>query len=133
MMNTPYGSYSMFIDGNTIVTRFAGMFNVATTELFVQEAKPLIEQFGDKQFLVLADMLNLEGATPEAYTVIDSFNRWINTRNMLAKALIIENKIIAQIARLRVESTKYQNIQYFKTKEDALSWFSEFQQKQIAS
>ncbi|MEP4888715.1 MAG: hypothetical protein ABJV04_01705 [Aliiglaciecola sp.] len=132
-MKTPYGSYNLSIDGNIARMRFVGMFNAATTELFVKEFKVLLEQFGDKPFLVLGDLLELEGATPEAYAMINDFNTWVNTRNMVAKALLIENKIIAQIARHRVESVRFQNIRYFSNNDEALAWFEQLQKQQIAS
>ena len=132
-MKTPYGSYNLYIDGNIAFMRFVGMFNAATTTHLAQEARELLEQFGNKDFLIFADMLQLEGATPEAYTIIDEFNQWLNTRNMIGKALLIENKIIVQIARHRVKSFKHQNIQYFSNKDEALMWFEEIQKQQIAS
>ncbi|MFA3792281.1 hypothetical protein AB6T38_14295 [Aliiglaciecola sp. SL4] len=132
-MKTPYGSYNLTIDGNIAHMRFVGMFNAATTKLLLKEVKIQIEQFGDKPFLILGDLLELEGATPEAYSIINDLNVWINKRNMIAKALLIENKIIAQIARHRIESLKFQNIRYFTNNDEALAWFEQLQKQQVAS
>ncbi|GAC14528.1 hypothetical protein [Aliiglaciecola lipolytica] len=129
-MNTPHGSYTIEVEHNIVHMRYVGMFNAATASLYAEEAKDKIRQLPYDEFFILGDLRKFLGATPDAYAIVNKFNHWVNTQNLRAKALVISNQVVAEIARERISAVKQQNLQYFKGTEEAINWFYEIENRQ---
>ncbi len=120
--NNIHGEREVFMQDRIITARFIGMFNEHGVKRITDEIRDCIYQLSGEPFAILVDDLKLEGGTPEAYVVLEEYNQWLNTQNLVAKAMVLTSKahkaIIDKLSPSRLE----QNIQYFVSEDSALDW-----------
>ena len=121
-MYDEHGKYSISMDGGIFYSKFEGAFNDIASKSWCERAKRVIESFGNRKFLMLVNLLELEGGTPGAWDDADRFNKWLNQKNMIAKALVITSSMTKEIERARVPSSRTQNIRYFENERNATTW-----------
>jgi len=117
-----HGQNIITAKGNLIHVTLRGAFNEYGARDVARQAKSIVERLSPDRFTILINMLNLEGATPEAFTVSNEFNEWLNKQNMIAKAIVIKSESIKAIDQQWVPAKKGQNIEYFENEEDAYRW-----------
>lgn len=121
-----HGEFSIKVQGNIILTKLIGCFNVEGITLYCDAVKKLvIEQFADRPFVMLVDDLEVEGGTPEAFEALNAYNHWMTGQAIVAKALIAHSKTIKQLTLQLSPEIKQQNIQYFTEYESALRWLAD--------
>jgi len=86
----------------------------------------VVERFQQKEFLLLIDIKNCEGGTPEGYEESRKFNIWLDEQNLTAKAIVSSSSIFIQINESIVRDTNKQNIQYFENQKNAVNWLQSF-------
>ncbi|MEP4888714.1 MAG: STAS/SEC14 domain-containing protein [Aliiglaciecola sp.] len=121
-MKTPLGSYEFKVEGRIVYQTFTGMFSGKTARTYLRETKQLITQFEGKAFCMLIDIREMEGLTPDGYNMIDNFNQWVNTQNLVAKAIVVSNDVVGKIVSSRVPELKKQNVKYFEDIQTAIKW-----------
>ncbi|GAB2705115.1 STAS/SEC14 domain-containing protein [Aliiglaciecola aliphaticivorans] len=121
-MKTPLGSYQFRVEDNIVYQTFRGMFSGHTAATYLSETKKMINQFDGKPFAMLIDISDMLGLTPEGYEMIDKFNHWVNSQNLVAKAIVVSNDVIGKIVSERVPELKKQNVRYFHDLHDAIEW-----------
>lgn len=122
-MKTPLGSYDFRIEGNILFQTFIGMFSENSARAYLKEAQQLIKKFDGNPFFIVIDIREMDGATPEAYDMTEHYNQWVNTQHLVAKAIIVKNKVVGKIGSNRMPTLKTQNLQYFNDIDGALAWF----------
>ena len=113
---------SFIVKENIIHVTLKGAFNEYGAKDVSKKAKEVILALNDKKFLVLVNLLSLEGATPEAFNISNEFNEWLNCQNMVAKAIVVTSQTIKAIDQQWVPSKVVQNIEYFENEDAAFAW-----------
>lgn len=121
-MNTGHGIIDIDIDGDIIIARYIGLFNVDGMERELTKLRQAVESIAPAPFAILVDNLSVEGGTPEAYEVLELFNQWLNTQPLVAKATVSESSVKLKIVDERVPSRQLQNQRSFSTLESARRW-----------
>lgn len=121
-MTVEHGENTIIVKENIIHITLKGGFNKSGAKDVSRKTKEIICSFNQKRFLILVNLLNLDGATPEAFNTSNEFNEWLNSQNMVAKAIVITSQTIKAIDQKWVPSKIVQNIGYFDNEEDALKW-----------
>lgn len=122
MDNFPEGKVLVKTEGQIVIAKYIGTFNESGIHQQLEAVKEAVKGFGDKPFAMLVDVQFLVGGTPEAYEISDNFNRWLNTRNLIAKATVFQSKVKLKIIDARVISKKHQNHASFNNLGEARGW-----------
>lgn len=121
-MNIEHGESTIVAKENIIHITLKGAFNEYGAIDVSKKTMEIIRNFNQKRFMLLVNLLNLDGATPEAFNISNEFNEWLNSQNMVAKAIVITSQVIKAIDQQWVPSKVVQNIEYFDSENDALIW-----------
>ncbi len=121
-MVTEHGESSISIDGDIITVTAVGAFNLEGIVKVIAELKLIIGSFCQKEFKLLFDYSQTEGGTPEVFEKINECNVWLNSQNMVAKALIINSPINLAILESRTPARNSQNSKRFDDKASAIAW-----------
>lgn len=121
-MTLKHGESTIILKGNIIHITLEGAFNEYGAKEVSATTREIINTLNQKEFLILANLLNLNGATPEAFSISNEFNAWLNNQNMVAKAIVIQSDTVKEIDKHWVPSKAIQNIEYFDNEDDALIW-----------
>ena len=98
-MTVEHGEHIVNIQGNIIYTKVIGSFNELGVKSYTDPVISVVKKLERKRFAILVDNTELEGATPEAYQLLESYNLWLNQQNMIAKALVFNIAIMATITK----------------------------------
>lgn len=123
-MNNLHGTYSIKKDADIVRYELIGTFNENVTQDFIDELKSLILGYSSRPFKLMNVQIQLEGATPAAFELVNQLNEWLNTQNMIAKAIVNNSEVLAKMHRFFIPAREAQNIQYFSREEDALAWLT---------
>jgi len=121
-MDVEHGDYIITVEGTIITVTMSGAFNEYGIKECIRKIRLVIEELGDNTFLLLNDMLKLNGATPEAFHEINKFNLWLNNKPLHAFALVIKSSVILDILRARITLAKQQKVKVFDNNFDAINW-----------
>jgi hypothetical protein len=121
-MATEHGESSISIDGDIITVKAVGAFNLEGIVKVIAELELIIDSFCQKEFKLLFDYSQTEGGTPEVFEKINECNVWLNSQNMIAKALIINSPINLAILESRTPARNSQNTKQFDDKASAITW-----------
>lgn len=121
-MDTVHGESSITIDGDIITVKAVGAFNLEGIVKVIAELELVIDSFCKKKFKLLFDYSQTEGGTPEVFEKINECNVWLNSQNMVAKALIINSPINLAILESRTPARNSQNAKQFDNKASAIAW-----------
>lgn len=117
-----HGESRVYLKDNIVFVKLSGMFNDLGAKQFTSEVKRLVLSLGDQAFGILIDDLDLEGGTPEAYAILEEYNQWLNSKPLKAKAMVMTSNAHKEIINTLSPSRKKQNIQYFLTEPEAVTW-----------
>ncbi len=117
-----HGDYFIRIEGNIVFISLEGSMNEYSVKELFFEAKTIINNFNGNKFSMLSNLSKIIGGTPEAYDEANKFNEWLNTQNMVAKAVVITSPTLSKIERIRVPAKLLQNIKEFDNEPDAIKW-----------
>jgi len=120
-----HGTVIASLDKQIIRVTLKGMFNELGAKEYTNTVKEYVLQLESKPFAILINNLEMKGGTPEAYQELESYNRWLNTQNLIAKAMVIESNLHQQIIDHYSPSRQSQNTRSFLTEEEALNWLQQ--------
>ncbi|QIR13699.1 hypothetical protein [Shewanella aestuarii] len=121
-MAVAHGEHSVSMQEDIIYTKVIGAFNEFGIKNYTDTVMTLVKQREGKPFAVLVDNTKLEGATPEAFQLLESYNLWMNQQNMIAKALVFNVAILATITQSQTPSLCAENVKICKSIEEAQTW-----------
>lgn len=121
-MTVEHGKSAVSVDGDIIIVKAVGSFNREGIVTTIEELKSVIEGFCQKEFKLLFDYSEAEGGTPDVFDRINECNIWLNSQNMVAKALVINSSIHLAILESRTPARNSQNAKSFDNKESAINW-----------
>lgn len=117
-----HGESTFCVDGNIITVVMKGAFNEYGFRAFANRINQIIADFKGEKFYLLMDMTESIGGTPELYLEADKYNEWLNSQNMVAKAIVINSIVNLNIYKVRVKATLVQDHKFFDNDIDALKW-----------
>jgi hypothetical protein len=121
-MTVEHGKFSISVDGDIITIKAVGAFNAEGAVKIIEQLKSVIESFCQKEFKLLFDYSETEGGTPDVYQKINECNIWLNSQNMVAKALVIDSSMKLAILESRTPARRSQNSAHFADKASAIKW-----------
>lgn len=124
-MSTSFSNYSIEVKENIIYLLIEGSLDIETSQRWIDEMKLVIKGFEGREFKILVDTLKMDGATPEAYDVIDDYNKWLSNQNIIAKAMIMPQKFLKEIYEARVPSRLGHEVKCFLDREVGEKWLLE--------
>ena len=123
-MAVAHGQSSISVDGDIITVKAVGAFNLEGITKTIEQLKLFIEGFGQKEFKLLFDYTETEGGTPDVFDKINECNIWLNSQNMVAKAVVINSSILLAILESRTPARNSQNAQSFDDTTSAINWLA---------
>lgn len=120
-----HGIFHIAPQANFLNIKLTGSFNQEGSLAFITAVKAAIAEFNELSFALLFDITDFEGATPEAYQEIDSYNSWLNSQKMVAKATVIKSRVQISIVDFLSPARKHQNTQNFYHYSDAEVWLNQ--------
>ena len=117
-----HGKSFISVDGDIITVKAVGAYNTEGIVKVIEELKVIIESFSHKEFKLLFDYTETDGGTPEVFEKINECNIWLNSQNMVAKALVINSAMHLSILESRTPARKSQNTKNFDNKASAIYW-----------
>jgi hypothetical protein len=124
-MGKQHGEVSFTLQGNIIIATLVGSFNEVGAQKYTEGLKDYINGLGKEAFAILVDNSLMNGGTPEAYQVLEKYNQWLNTINMIAKAIVVQNSVTNDLIEFLSPSIKLQTVKSFNEKSAALVWLQE--------
>jgi len=124
-MNLNHGDFSIEVVGSIIAVELNGAFNEYGVRAFIAEVKSIIVRLSGKPFSILMKNLSLLGATPQAFEELNVYNTWLNTQNLIAKAVVHNSTALFEISKCWVPSTNIQNIKDFDNEFHAIRWLEQ--------
>ncbi len=121
-MHALHGEFNINIENDIINITVQGAFNDVGAKAVTEQLVQHITALNNEPFAILINLLEFEGGTPEVFAVSDEFNAWLNSKNMVAKALVFTSPALIMIEKTLVKSKQGQNIQYFADEVEAIVW-----------
>ena len=89
-----------------------GAFNIEGIQACLRKVCLIIENLGDKHFSLLNIILQLLGATPEAYDEVNEFSHSLHSRNITALAVVIISPAILSIISTYIDCGEHKKLSY---------------------
>jgi hypothetical protein len=121
-MNQEHGKNIISVEGDIIISKIIGPFNVEGVNKSITDLKTVVDSFCQNKFKLLIDYIDAEGATPEVYEKINECNIWLNSQNMVAKALVTNSNVALSILESRTPARSSLNESAFNDKANAIIW-----------
>lgn len=121
-MPRQHGNSIITVEGEIIIIKVIGCFNIEGITESIQHLKSTIKSFYQRQFKLLLNYLEAEGGTPEVFEIINQFNIWLNTQNIVAKAIVTDSLINLAILKKRAPASQTNNSKVFKNQSNAFNW-----------
>jgi len=120
-----HGEYDIEDNHGIIKITVSGAFNDIGAKALAIDLKNIVLAYDHTPFVIMANLLGFDGGTPEVFAESEEFNAWLNSKNMIAKALIFTSPALIDIEQMLVTSKTSQNIRYFESEHEALQWLRE--------
>lgn len=106
-----------------IFVKLKGSFNELAVKSCITKIKNEIVRNKLSRFSMLVDYTDSYGGTPEAYSISNDFNKWLNSKNNLfRKALVTKSNVLTEISLKQQAELRKQNVKVFNSRDEALSW-----------
>lgn len=126
MVNGQHGKVIISLEDNYVIeSKLIGSFNEIGALEYTEKIKKLIHSLGETPFSILVDNSQLEGGTPESYEIVEQYNVWLKQKKLVAKAIVVPNLATPELIGSRCPTIATQNIQYFKSYDEAKKWINE--------
>lgn len=122
MIKRVHGNYEIDFKKEYIYIKYSGMCNVELAKKFYEEFISRVKGRNFTNLKVLVDCLEFDGATPDSYTFSSKVNNWLNSNDLIAKAIITREAIIVKLVEYRDNELRKQNIEVFDNIKDGEEW-----------
>lgn len=124
-------SYEIEVSEQTIIARLIGNCSGKLAANFTNELKQTIRNISPKPFYLIINIIEFEGATPEAYQIQENFNQWLRSTNLVAKANVISSQLVSNIVGNQMPSRENQLFKICESEEEAKAWFESIDQSDL--
>ncbi|NRA15572.1 MAG: STAS/SEC14 domain-containing protein [Oceanospirillaceae bacterium] len=126
-----HGANQVSIQDNIISITLRGGCNEYDFQDIGPRVKQAVAQCNGKRFCILVNDLEFIGATPEAYYEFQVLNQWLNTQQLLAKAIVIKSVSVLGTIKAQVPAINDQNLKVFDVEKGAIIWLQNQLKKQV--
>lgn len=124
-------SYEIEVSEQTIFVRLTGSFSEKLASNFTNELRQTITKICPSPFYLIINIIKFTGATPAAYALQEKFNQWLRNTSLIAKANVIDSKLISNIVGNQMPSRETELFKIFESEQDALAWFNTIQKASL--
>ena len=121
-MNIVHGKNIISVDGDIIMSKVIGAFNLEAIDRAISDLKSVISGFSNNEFKLLVDYTNAECETSEIYEKLNACNLWLSDQNMVSKALILNPKDVSGLLESRTPARVSLNERIFDNTPSAIIW-----------
>lgn len=121
-MGSAHGEVDLHMQDGIIMVKLSGSFNEEGAKQYTESVKNIVRGLKGNNFLMLINNLELEGGTPDAYQILESYNYWLIQHNLTAKAIVLSSDTLKDIIGNLSPSLEQQHCQYFTTIHDGMTW-----------
>lgn len=121
-MNLIHGDFEVSFIGNILLVKLIGSFNEFGAMELTTVIKQKVKSLQGLAFCMLVDDIELHGFTPEAYQVVEEYNKWLNKQSLAAKAFLTQSLVQEELHDYFVPSKKEQNVKAFCELKTAIQW-----------
>jgi hypothetical protein len=121
-MYPEHGKNIISVEGDIIISKVIGAFNAEGIDKSIADLKVAVDSFCQSEFKLLVNYIDTEGGTPEVYEKINEFNIWLNSKNMVAKALVSNSNVALSIRESRTPTVISLNERVFDDEANAMNW-----------
>ncbi|KHT61033.1 hypothetical protein RJ44_02070 [Alteromonas macleodii] len=123
-------SSTISYENGVVTTRLYGAFNEKSAEDYSDRLFKLVIGLNQRPFSLLADISQVEGATPEAFDILKRIIKRLPDMGLIAKAYVYKGPVIRGIMFQRIPELKSMDYLFFTDIEEASSWLSrEYERK----
>lgn len=100
-----------------------GSFNAEAVTHYVNSINDCANSFGDTPFSIILDLTSLEGATPDAWQIVDAHNTQLAANpRLIGKGIICQSSLVTYFAG-KVNNDKFKSkVKVFASETEALAW-----------
>lgn len=130
-MSKKLSSSTISYQNGIIFSRLHGAFNEKSAEEYSESLFKLVVGLNKKPFSLLADISQVEGATPEAFDILKRIIKRLPEMGLIAKAYVYRGPVIRGIMFQRIPELKNMDYLFFTDIEDASSWLSREHERKL--
>ncbi|MCZ8531329.1 hypothetical protein [Alteromonas sp. PRIM-21] len=116
-----------------ITTKLYGIFNESSAESYRAELFKLVMGLKGKPFALLADISQVEGATPEAFDMVKHIINRLPEMGLVAKAYVYKGPVIRGIMYQRIPELVAMDYLFFTRFESAFEWLEQEYKSKLQS
>jgi len=121
---------SVEYDNGIVTATLHGLFNEHSAYDYRDKLFSLLRDLNGKPFALLADIRDVEGATPDAFDMVRYIVGKLPSMGLCAKAYVHDGPVIKGIMFQRIPQLKDMDYLFFTDFDDARAWLSdEFMKK----
>ena len=117
-----HGTHIIKVNNRIIFSKISGACNEYNILEFAKKVEEIVNDFNGDSFCLLVDFTDIIGGTPEAFNEANKFNEWLNTQNMIAKAIVATSQSFLVVNDSRIIAQESQDYKNFYNLEDAQKW-----------
>lgn len=127
MYETRKCSYSIEIEDNNVINvSLIGLFDLSSTKEYTNKMYQAIETLEGKPFYIILNILEYEGATPEALYEANKMEQSINNSNNLKEKIYIEkNNFFFQLSKHYMKEIAFQKRIHLNSLEEAKKYLKQ--------
>ena len=123
-MQKKLSSLSICYENGIITSKLYGIFNEYSAKEYKEHLFKLVMGLNMKPFALLADISEVEGATPEAFDTVKHIVNRLPEMGLIAKAYVYKGPVIRGIMFQRIPELKHMDYLFFTDIDEASQWLS---------
>lgn len=125
-------SSTISYDNGVVTSRLYGAFNEKSAEEYSESLFKLVVGLNQKPFSLLADISQVEGATPEAFDILKHIIKRLPELGLIAKAYVYKGPVIRGIMFQRIPELKNMDYLFFTDIDEASLWLSREHERKLS-
>ena len=117
-----FSNSSISYKDGIITSTLHGIFNESSAEEYKEQLFELVMGLNKKPFALLADISQVEGATPEAFDIVKRIINRLPEMGLVAKAYVYHGPVIRGIIFQRIPELKRLDYLFFTDIDEARLW-----------
>lgn len=116
------GSFELSTQGQIVIARLIGDWDVPTTVAYFEQLKSLILTVNYAPWGLMTDVQNWGVACPEAYKQDAEFVQWLSAKGLKYKAVLTHTQTPFSVKKAYVPGFDLEEIHIFNQETEAINW-----------
>ena len=125
-------SSTISYENGVVTSRLYGAFNEKSAEDYSDRLFKLVIGLNQRSFSLLADISQVEGATPEAFGILKHIIKRLPEMGLIAKAYVYKGPVIRGIMFQRIPELKNMDYLFFTDIDEASLWLSREHERKLS-